>query len=151
MEISFYDDWDNWEYKTATTGPVAAATPPDVSGVAVTSSPSADNTYALGETIQVTLTFSEAVDVTGTPRLKIKMDPNYVEKWAVYESGSGTVDLVFSYEVVQPNESTQGIAVLEDTLKLNGGAIKSTATEADADLAHAGLAHDANHKVDWQS
>ena len=96
------------------------------------------------------LTFSEAVDVNGTPCLKIDMDPNYGEKWENYESGSGTADLVFSHKVVQPNESTQGIAVLEETLESNGGTIKSTTTEADADLAPGGLAHDANHKVDWQ-
>ena len=88
--------------------------------------------------------------MTGTPRLKIKMAPNYRERWAIYESGSGTTGLIFSHEVVQPNISTVGIAVLASTLELNGGAIKSTTTEADADLSHTGLAHDANHKVAWQ-
>ena len=73
-------------------------------------------------------TTREAVDVTGTPCLKIKMDPNYGEKWANYESGSGTTSLTFTHEVVQLNESTQGIAVPEDTLELNVGTIKSTAT-----------------------
>ena len=88
--------------------------------------------------------------MTGTPRLKMNMGPNYGEKRAVYEGGSGTTSLIFSHEVVQPNISTVGIAVLASTLELNGGAIKSTTTEADADLSHTGLAHDANHKVAWQ-
>ncbi len=73
-----------------------------------------------------------------------------VSQWAGYEGGSGTASLTFVHQVVQPNVSTQGIAVLEDTLELNGGTIKSTATEADADLSHVGLGHDAQHKVDWQ-
>ena len=152
VRVSFTDDAGNAETLTSSaTAAVAAATPPDSSGVAVTSSPASGDTYGLGETIQVTLTFSEAVDVTGMPRLKIDMDPaDWGEKWATYESGSGTTSLTFTHEVVQPNESTQGIAVLADTLELNGGTIKSTTTEADADLAHDGLAHDANHKVDWQ-
>ncbi len=150
VRVSFTDDAGHEETLTSE-AMVAVEGLPDVTGVAVTSSPTSGDTYALGETMQVTLTFSEAVDVTGTPRLKIKMDPNYGEKWATYESGSGTAGLVFAYEVMQPNESTQGIAVLEDTLELNGGTIKSTATEADADLAHSGLAHDANHKVDWEA
>ena len=52
------------------------------------------------------------------------MDPDYGEKWATYEGGSGTSSLSFVHEVVEPNISTQGIAVLEDTLELNGGAIQ---------------------------
>ena len=88
--------------------------------------------------------------MTSTPCLKMKMDPNYGEKWATYQSGSGTTILNFFHEVEQPNKSTQGIAVLEETLELNGGTIKSTATEADAELTLGELGHDPNHKVDWQ-
>ncbi len=120
-----------------------------VTGVEVVSGAGPDQTYALGETINVRVTFSETVDVTGAPRLKIDMDPaHWGEKWAAYASGSGTSSLTFAHEVVEPNISTQGIAVLANTLELNGGTIRSGG--ADADLAHDGLAHDANHKVDWQ-
>ena len=88
--------------------------------------------------------------MTGTPRLKIDMDPaDWGEKWAAYESGSGTRTLIFAHTVVEPNLSTQGIAVLANTLALNGGTIR--AGGADANLAHDGLAHDANHKVNWQT
>ena len=152
VRVSFTDDAGNDETLTsAATSAVAAAVPPDVAGVAVTSAPSADNTYALGETIRVTLTFSEAVAVTGAPRLKIDMDPaHWGGKWARYESGSGTAELTFAYTVAEPNESTQGIAVLANTLELNGGTIESASSGTDADLSHAALAHDANHKVDWR-
>ncbi len=123
-----------------------------VTGVEVVSDAGDDATYGLGETIRVRLSFSEAVEVEGSPRLKIDMDPaHWGQKWAVYESGSGTADLVFVHEVVQPNFSTQGIAVLGNTLELNGGAIRSAATEADANLAHEGLVHDPAHKVDWRA
>ena len=127
-----------------------AAVSPSVTGVAVVSAPAAGDTYGLGETIQVQLTFSEAVAVdtsSGTPRLQIKMDPAFGQKWADYASGSGTT-LRFDYAVESVNRSPTGIAVLENTLELNGGTIKSTATEADAELAHAGLSHDSDHKVD---
>ena len=68
----------------------AAAGAPAVTEVEVTSEPGADATYALGETIRVTVRFSEAVDVTGAPRLAIDMDPaSWGEKRAVYASGSG--------------------------------------------------------------
>ena len=52
--------------------------------------------------------------------------------------------------MVEPNESTRGIAVLADTLEANGGAIRSAATGADAELSHAGMNHDPAHNVDWR-
>ena len=124
---------------------------PTVTGARVSSTPASGDTYLLGETIRVTLTFSETVDVTGTPRLKIDMDPaEWGEKWAGYESGGGTASLTFAHTVVEPNYSTQGIAVPANTLELNGGAIRSASSETDAALAHTELAHDAGHKVNWQ-
>jgi hypothetical protein len=123
---------------------------PTVTAVAVTSDAGSDDTYFLGDTIRVTVTFSEAVDVTGAPQLAIDMDPaEWGTKWAAYESGSGSASLVFAHTVVEPNYSTRGIAVIEDTLRLNGGAIQSAA-DVDASLAHDGLAHDAEHKVNWR-
>ncbi len=72
------------------------------------------------------MTFSEAVEVDvsgGSPRLKIDLDPagDRGEKWAVYESGGGTAELTFAYEVVEPDLSAAGGAVLANTLELNGG------------------------------
>ena len=105
-----------------------------------------------GDTIRVRVSFSEAVTVDtagGVPRLRIDMDPAaWGEKWAAYESGGGTANLTFAYAVVVPNTSTRGIAVLADTLELNGGTIGSAATGTAAALGHARLAHDARHQVD---
>ena len=72
-------------------GPGAALSQngPSVTGVAVSSSPSSGGTYVIGDTIRVTLTFNEKVNVTGTPRLKIDMDPaEWGEKWAGYEGAA---------------------------------------------------------------
>ena len=122
-----------------------------VTAVAVASDAGDDDTYALGDRIRVQVTFGEAVSVTGAPRLKIDMDPaHWGAKWAAYEGGDGTTELVFAYEVAEPNESTGGIAVLANTLELNGGTIRSASGDADAHLSHAGLGHDPAHKVDWQ-
>ena len=127
------------------------ATISTVTDVAVSSDAGDDDTYLLGETIRITLTFSETVNVTGAPQLKIDMDPaEWGEKWTGYHSGSGTASLTFTHTVVEPNISTQGIAVLADTLELNGGSIQSVSSQTDADLSHTGLAHDASHKVDWR-
>ena len=40
------------------------------------------------------------------------------------------------------------IAVLANTLKLDGSTFKSKAKEAYSDLSHTRVDHDANHKVD---
>ncbi len=135
--------------------------PPRVESVAVVSDAGADGIYALGDMIEVAVTFSEAVTVDtagGVPQLAIDMDPAaWGTKWAAYTSGSGTTTLVFAHEVVEPNYSTRGIAVLADTLTLNGGAIRlaspyqpTAAGTTDADLSHTGLGHDPDHRVDWQ-
>ena len=148
-------DWDRTStssWRIAIKG--YAKPPPKVTGVQISSTPSLDvdgdntpETYGLGEKIQVQATFDKNVTVTGTPRLKIDFSSEaWGEKWANYESGSGTKVLTFSYTVVTPNVSTQGIAVLENSLALNGGTIKD-ADSVDAALAHTGQAHNAAHKV----
>ena len=126
----------------------------------VSSSPASGESYGTGETIRVRLTFSEAVDVTGTPRLKIDMDaPPFGELWAAYEGGSGTSSLTFAYTVVETDGAKRGLQVPSNSLELNGGTIRWTATQADvpsaildgnAVLLHHGLGHDPAHKVNWQ-
>ena len=58
----------------------AQSTAPTISTVAITSSPGSDNTYATGDTITVSVTFSEAVivDTTGgTPYVRLSISgPN---------------------------------------------------------------------------
>ncbi len=132
---------------------------PTVDTVAIESTPSFDtdgddtaDTYGPGETIRVRLTFSEAVDVDrsgGVPSVKIRMDPDYGEFAATYE-GHTLTEVDFVHTVAEPNISTAGIAVLEDTLALNGGTIRAaTGAQVPALLRHDGIAHDAEHKVHW--
>ncbi len=130
--------------------PVVIKHPVSVTGVEVISD-TGDDVYGLSEVISVRVTFGEAVDVTGTPTLGIDMDPaSWGRKDAVYSSGSGTAELVFTHQVTAPNVSSQGIAVLADTLTLNGGTIRTRADGTDVGLGHSGLDHDPAHKVDWQ-
>ena len=69
-------------------------------------------------------------------------------KLAAYHSGNGSNTLTFTHKVVEPNLSTQGIAVLANTLELNSGTIRASGVAANLPLA--GLSHNASHKVDWQ-
>jgi len=143
----------DWQTAGEGSGPVGTSTAsaPTVTGVSVVSSPASGSTYMLGETIRIRATFDQAVKVTGSPLLSIDMDPaEWGTKQAAYEKGGGTSALDFAHTVVEPNYSTQGIAVLADTLALNGGTIISVDTHAEAELGHTGLGHDSAHKVDWR-
>ena len=121
----------------------AQATTPTVSTTSITSSPGPDHTYANGDTITLSLTFSEAVTVTGTPQLTL--DVGGRRRTAEYSEGSTTTQLLFTYTVHSGDEDTDGIAVVANSLSLNGGAIR--AGSANAALGHAGLQSN-DHKVD---
>ncbi len=128
------------------------AAAPSVEAVALVSDPGADATYAAGETVRVRVTFGGEVTVDtegGTPRLRLDLDPaDGGERWAAYESGSGEAALVFGYAASAGDASAGGVAVVGNTLELNGGAIGAAATGAHAALAHEGLDPDPAHKVD---
>ena len=111
----------------------AQTTAPTVSTIAVTSDPGTDDTYALGDTIEVGLTFSEAVTVTGAPYLLI--DVGGTKRRVDYNSGTGTTQLLFRYIVLSGDDDDDGIAVVENSLTLNGGTIVATdaATQASLD------------------
>ena len=117
---------------------------PTIESVAVTSDPGEDGGYAIGDEIQVGLTFSEAVTVTGAPQLTL--DVGGQSRTAAYSEGSTTTQLLFTYTVASGDEDTDGIAVVADSLALNGGAIRAGAS-ANATLTHTGL-HSDDHKVD---
>ena len=118
-------------------------TVPTIESVAVTSDPGEDGGYAIGDEIQVGLTFSEAVTVTGAPQLTL--DVGGRNRTAEYSEGSTTTQLLFTYTVSSGDEDTDGIAVVANSLALNGGAIR--AGSANATLAHVGL-NSNDHKVD---
>ena len=123
----------------------AQSAAPTVSAVVVTSNPGDDGGYAIGETIEVTLTFSEAVTVVGTPR--ITLDIGGAHGAAEY-SGAGTTpgQLRFSYTVAAGDEDRDGIAVVANSLALNGGS-HPRRRRPDATLTHAALQAN-DHKVD---
>ena len=118
-------------------------TVPTIESVAVTSDPGEDGGYAIGDEIQVGLTFSEAVTVTGAPQLNL--DVGGRTRTAEYSEGTTTTQLLFTYTVSSGDEDTDGIAVVANSLALNGGVIR--AGSVNAALTHAGLQSD-DHKVD---
>ena len=94
-----------------------------------------NGTYARGETLSFTVVFSEAVTVdttNGTPVLELRIDNESGENgtgevqsvYALYESGSGTTNLVFRYTVISGFVDSNGIGIY--ALLLNNGTIKDS-------------------------
>ena len=126
----------------------AQATAPTVSTIAITSDPGTDNTYTTLDEITVSVTFSEAVTVTGVPR--ITLDIGAVERVVNY-SGAGAVtgQLLFNYEVHPTDQDDDGVGVVANGLALNGGTLLSTDDSTAATLTHAASSF-AGHKVDTE-
>ena len=106
-------------------------------------------TYAIGDTIEVTVTFSEAVTVTeaGTDKPQIEIDVGGTPRQAEYESGTGTAALVFGYTVAAGDADSDGIAIGADKLTTPGAsAIQASGT--DASLRHSAVGTDATRTVD---
>ena len=127
-------------------------TSPTISSIAITSDPDDseyqhlydDGVYVIGDSIKVTVTFSEDVTVTGTPGLEL--DVGGAARAAEYESAGGN-KVVFGYTVVEGDSDTDGVAIGENKLTLSGGSIKD-ASDNDANLAHSALSVQSDAKVD---
>ena len=121
--------------------------PPAVSSVEITSTPGADNTYAIGDAVEATVTFDAAVDITGSPQLEL--DFAGTAKAAACTAATSTTTMACSYTVAVGDVAAGGIAIAANKLTLNGGTITATgSTTINAVLAHGAVLIDANHKVD---
>ncbi len=115
-----------------------------ISSLAITSNPGPDETYAAGDTIQVTITFDETVTVTGRPQLTLRVGNQ--PRRANYQGNMGAA-LLFSYTVMEGDQNDNGISIEPDSLLLHGGAIQDGGNN-DALLHHDALVADSRHKVD---
>ncbi|MCU0705825.1 MAG: hypothetical protein MUF18_17800, partial [Fimbriiglobus sp.] len=79
-----------------------------------------NGSYRGGQSLDFTVNFSEAVNVTGTPRIALTVGTNTV--FATYQSGSGSTALLFRYTVQAGDTDADGIAVISP-IDLNGGLI----------------------------
>ena len=116
--------------------------------VRVSSSAGTGGAYAIGDVIELTATFSEAVEATAEPRIAFTLGE--ATKYATYRSGNGTTELAFGYEVTEGEVDEDGIAAAANALELNEGTIADLTGNAAgaAQLAHAAIAASASHKVD---
>ena len=125
--------------------PPAEPEPPTITaGPVITSSPASGDSYGEGEVITVALTFSEAVTVTGEPRVRLEVGER--KRWARY-SGAVGATLTFAYKVKKVDADDNGVSIGADRLQLNGGSIQDGDGNA-AVLSHPALPAQAGHKVD---
>ena len=119
--------------------------PPEVSSVALTSTPGSDNTYAISDAVEATVTFDAAVDITGTPQLELDFDGT--AKGASCTTATNTTTMACSYTVGVGDSAPNGVGIAANTLI--GGTIYATgSTTITADLTHGAVMIDAGHKVD---
>ena len=130
----------NGDVHTPNTGQQVEIVPPTVDGTPSVSGAGTDAQWSVGETVGVTVTFSEAVDVDtsgGTPSIGIGLGGTAARS-ATYASGTGTTELVFEYTLVSGDGSHGYMAVTPNSLALNGGTIRSAESQTNAQLAHNG-------------
>ncbi len=97
---------------------------PFVTGV---NTPDADATYGANIILNVTVTFDDAIEVTGSPRIELNFD-SAPDRNATYVSGNGTTTLLFQYTTTFNDAVADLDYVATSSLTLNGGTLASVIT-----------------------
>ena len=144
-----------YEFEKAASGLPAAILPavPEVDDVDITSTPVLEtDTYGVGERIEVSVTFSEAVNATSDTDFVLSTGRK--QRMPLVD-GSGTTTLVFGYIVQSDDEDDDGVFIGKEEVTLVGdrdgnaqaGEITSVATGEPAFIDHASKSN-ADHKID---
>ena len=138
------------ENATANTVTAASTTPQTepaiTAGPAITSSPATGDSYGKDEAIEVSMTFSEAVTVTGGPKVRLVVGER--KRWAHYSRAeNGGTTLVFAYSVKAEDRDDNGVSLPRKAIRLNGGTIED-ADGNSASLRSPALSDQSGHKVD---
>ena len=99
----------------------------------------ADGIYNFNEVIEVSVTFDQDVEVTGTPQIKItQLIGHYHYIYADYDAAASTDrELVFRLRVTGDiDNSSDGLRIGADRLQLNGGSIRNKGTTVGANRSH---------------
>ncbi|MFC7516519.1 DUF4347 domain-containing protein [Herbaspirillum sp. GCM10030257] len=111
-----------WDSFTVANAVAPDTTPPTVTGI---TSSTANGSYKLGDVIAVRVSFSESVNVTGTPQLTL--ETGATDRVVNYASGSGTSTLTFNYTVQAGDTSADLDYLSTGALALNSGTVKDAA------------------------
>ena len=116
---------------------------PTITGVAITSDPGDDDTYGIGDSITVSVTFSEFVGVRGTPQIELNVGG---EARAADLHPPAGATLTFTYVVAGGDVDSDGIAIGANKITLNDGFISNSVGNP-AVLTHDAVPDDPEHKV----
>ena len=117
-----------------------SGTPARIVSLPTFNDPGPDGLFEAGETLEITLSFSEDVEVKtqgGSPTLLVTLGGTE-QRVALYRRGYGTSQLVFSYPLKDRDGSHGTVAVLANSLALNGGIIRDVRRELNVSLEHRG-------------
>jgi hypothetical protein len=107
---------------SSSSNPQTTSSPPMVCLVVTNvTSAVADGTYNTGATIDITVSFTSPVNVSGKPTLLL--ETGVTDRAAAYVSGSGSDTLTFRYTVSDGDSTGDLDYVASDSLALNGGSI----------------------------
>ena len=120
---------------------------PELDGVAITSVPAVDDTYALGENIDVSVEFSEGVVAAHAPDLRLGIVIGTRTRQAYLASGDRTATLVFRYRVQQDDFDADGVSI--EPAGLTGGTVQDLAgNDVARSQPRLALENQAEHRVD---
>jgi hypothetical protein len=105
----------------------------------------------VGDTLFASLSFNEAVflnSASGLPTLNLLIGNQTVK--ATYQSGSGSRILIFSTKIVRGQTDTDGVAIAQNALSLNGATLKDDAGN-DTDITSIAVASNPKFVVDTTS
>ena len=121
---------------------------PFITGLAFTSDAGGNQTYGRRDALDLTVTYNEAVTVSGGDNLTLELDLDGNPRTATYAEGTGTAELVFRYIVSVGDVDANGPDVPANAMG-QGGTIQGTGTGTPAaDRYHSILAAQRAHKVD---
>ena len=120
-----------------------------ITAIQITSDPGEDDTYGIGDDIDVTVTFDTDITLNtsgGDPELELNVGGT--GKGAECAAHATALDsLVCSYEVEENDADTNGISIGANNLTLEGGAITFGSGTRPANLDHDALPSNPGHKV----
>lgn len=103
--------------------------------------------FSGGDTIEVGLSFSERVTVTGAPRVALRIGAQ--TRFATFREEWGSTSLLFEYVVQESDRDDDGLSVAAHAVNLNGGTIRDNAGHAaDLDIGYRAFNDNPNYKVD---
>ena len=120
-------------------------TAPTVGSVGFFGSPYRGDTYGVGERISVAVSFNTVVSVVGMPQVALTIGTR--TRYATFYHANGR-DTYFRYWTQPGDADTDGIAIPQNAVRLNGGAIRdATDTAVNAAITHSAVTADSDRKV----